>query len=402
MKLLFADSFSEPNIAALTELGYECRLEPALSADTLPEAIGDADVLIVRSTKVTADTLSSATQLAMVLRAGAGTNTIDKLAAAKRGIYVCNVPGTSNLAVAELAMGLMLAIDRRIPDAVADLRASTWDKATYSKADGMAGKRLGIVGLGAIGLAVATRATAFDVDVVAVDKSDRSDTARQRAHAAGVTLVADLETLLKTSDVVSLHVPLNDETRGLVDADFLAMCRDGAWIINTSRGEIVDELALIGALDQRGMWAGLDVFVDEPGALKGTFSSVLAQHPRVYGTHHIGASTTQAQLATAQGVIDVLTAYSHGEIRNCVNLETQPLGSSALVIRHKDRVGVLSSVFLELKEAGISIKQMENRIFQGNEAAVATIRVSKAVSTETADRLRSLEHVLTVMIEENI
>lgn len=400
MKLLFADKFPELRLAELSDQGHECRLEPDLNAVDLPIAIGDAEVLIVRSTKVTAETLAAAPNLGMIIRAGAGTNTIDKQAAADRGIYVCNVPGKNNLAVAELTMGLLLAIDRRIPDAVADLRASQWDKASYSKAEGVAGKRLGIIGLGAIGLAVASRATAFEMDVIAVERPTRSDLERRDAAEAGVSFVDDLDELLATSDVVSVHVPLTDETRGMVNAGFLAKCRDGAWIINTSRGEVVDEPALIQALDERGMRAGLDVFADEPGASQAGFRSALAQHPRTYGTHHIGASTEQAQRATAQGVMDVLTHYVHGEIRNCVNLETQMLGSCALVVRHKDRVGVLSSILQELKEAGFNVKQMDNRIFLGSEAAVATIRVAQTVTAETADRIRALENVLNVMVEE--
>jgi len=400
VKLLFADKFPEPRLAELSDQGHECRLEPDLGADELPGAIGDADVLIVRSTKVTEETLTAASNLGMVIRAGAGTNTIDKQAAADRGIYVCNVPGQNSLAVAELTMGLLLAIDRRIPDAVADLRSAHWDKASYSKADGVAGKRLGIIGLGSIGLAVAARASAFAMDVVAVEKPTRSTFERRQAAEAGVSFVDDLDQLLATSDVVSIHVPLTDETQGFVNADFLAKCQDGAWILNTSRGEVVDEAALIQALDQRDMWAGLDVFADEPGSGQARFTSALAQHPRTYGTHHIGASTSQAQRATAAGVLDVLAHYAHGEIRNCVNLETQPLGTCALVVRHKDRVGVLSSILQELKEAGFNVKQMENQIFLGSEAAVATIRVAQSVTAETTDKIRSLEHVLNVMVEE--
>ena len=248
MKLLFADKFSEAGIGLLTDLGHECRVDPNLGPDNLPTAIGDAEVLIVRSTKVQADTLEAAPSLGMVIRAGAGTNTIDKRAAASRGIYVCNVPGTNSLAVAELTMGLILSIDRRIPDAVSDLRQETWNKSEYSKAAGLAGKRLGVVGLGAIGLAVARRATAFDIDVVAEDKP-RPAIAKENAIAAGVTFV-DSETMYATSDIISIHVPLSDETRGLVDAAMLAKCKDGAWIINTSRGEVVHEEALLAGFER--------------------------------------------------------------------------------------------------------------------------------------------------------
>ena len=171
MQILIADKFPESGLAHLESQGHDVDFQPDLTGDDLPGAVAQAEVLIVRSTKVSAATIEAAPSLALIVRAGAGTNTIDKQAAADHAVYVSNVPGRNAIAVAELTLGLILAIDRRIPDNVADLRTSTWNKATYSKGTGLLGRSLGIVGVGAIGLAVATRAASFGLELHAVEKA---------------------------------------------------------------------------------------------------------------------------------------------------------------------------------------------------------------------------------------
>lgn len=398
MRILIADSLPDTQLDRLRDAGHVVDDQPSLDADSLVDAIAGHDVLVVRSTKVTAAAVDASDDLALIVRAGAGVNTIDVSEAARRGIYVCNVPRRNAVAVAELAMGLVCALDRAIPDSVADLRAGRWDKKRYAQADGLKGKTIAIVGLGAIGLAVAERAAAFEMRVLAQAKRGRDDATLQRAADAGVELVDDLHAALGEADIVTLHVPLNDATRGLVDADFLAACKDGAWIVNTSRGEVVDADALIDAMDHRGFRAGLDVYPDEPAAKQGDWSSRLAQHPNVYGTHHIGASTSQAQDAIADEVVTLVEGFRRGEIRNCVNLETSPVGTCSLTVRHLDRVGVLSEVLGVLKAADINVGQMENRVFAGSEAAVATITCEQPVSDEVADQLRAVEHVIGVRV----
>lgn len=397
MRILFADSFPEQFLPRL--VGHTVDVQPTLEGDDLVSAISPYQVLVVRSTKVGAAVLAAGENLELVIRAGAGTNTIDVKAAAERGIFVCNVPGKNAIAVAELTMGLIASIDRRIPDNVASLRAGEWNKKSFSKADGLAGKSLAIVGLGEIGLAVADRSVALDMTVRVADKAGRPRSSIDRARQAGVIFVPDDETLLASADIVSLHVPLIDSTRGLVNRDFLAKCQDGAWIINTSRGEVVNEPDLIEALDTRQMWAGLDVFDDEPAVAQGEFKSALARHPRVYGTHHIGASTEQAQNAIAEEVVAIVDRFVNGEITNCVNLVGTPLGTCTVAVRHLDKVGVLSEVFGVLRAAQVNIEQMNNQIFQGAVAAVATLRTSSALSDEVVGQLRALENVLGVTVQ---
>jgi D-3-phosphoglycerate dehydrogenase len=324
MKLLIADTFPETYRERLVDDGHECAYEPDVSADDLPERVPGFDGLVVRSTKVQADTLRASDTLRLVIRAGSGTNTIDSATAAERGVHVCNVPGRNAIAVAELAFGLLLAIDRRIPDNVDDLRAGRWNKKEYAKARGILGRRIGVVGLGRIGMAFAERAAAFGAEVYALAKRGRDPELARRAEAIGVRFVDDLAALARACDVLSFHLPAATETRGLVGGDLLDAVQPGTIILNTSRGEIIDEEALIDAMDAKGIRAGLDVYADEPGQSVGSIDSALARHPNVYGTHHIGASTEQAQQAIAEEVVHMIDAYQRGDVLHCVNLDPEP------------------------------------------------------------------------------
>ena len=396
MRLLFADRLSDQTVHDLEAQGHTCVVEAGISADQLPERIRGFDGLVVRSTKVRAAVFEAADRLALVVRAGAGTNTIDTDAAAKHGVFVCNVPGRNAAAVAELTLGLLLAIDRQIADNVADLRVGKWDKTRYGKAGGLLGASIGIIGLGSIGLAVAERAAAFGMQVLAVARPGRPAHAVQRAEDCGVQWVGSRDELLEQSDVVSLHVPGSTQTRRLVDAAFLARLRPGAILLNTSRGDVVDEEALLAALDAGRLRAGLDVFTDEPGSGQAAWDSPLARHPAVVATHHIGASTEQAQRAIAAGVTEIVSAYVAGEVRHCVNLDDRSLGSFTLTIRHHDRVGVLAQVLDRLSDSGLNVEHMQNRVFRGGEAAVATIDVGGQASEELLRDLAEIPHVLGV------
>lgn len=397
MKVLFADRFPAPQLDELRARGCDCEFRPGLTAEDLPEALPGFDVLVVRSTPVTMAALEGS-DLRLVVRAGAGTNTIDVSAASDRGVYVCNVPGKNAVAVAELAFGLLVAIDRNIADNVIDLRAGRWDKARYQRASGLRGRQVGIVGLGAIGLAFAERVAAFGMAVHALVKPGRDEDTVARLDGLGVTYHPDLAGLVRACDVLSFHVPALAATRHLVDAELLRQVQPGTVILNTSRGEIVDEEALLAVIDEKELRVGLDVYADEPAGSQGTFVSALAQHPRVYGTHHIGASTEEAQRAIASEVVRILTAFESGEVRNSINLD--PLrGSSTLVVRHNNQVGVLASVLLALRSAGINVEQMENRIFSGGRAAAATIQISGEVAEAVQAEIESLDAVIGTSIE---
>ncbi len=396
MKILFADALPEAFTDLLTDRGDECIVSPELGADDIGDAIGGIDVLVVRSTKVTAETIDRSDRLGLIVRSGAGTNTVDCQAAANAGIYVCNVPGTNSIAVAELALGLLLAVDRHIPSASTDLKRGTWNKKGYSEADGLMGKTFGLVGVGEIGLAAAERARSFGMTVVAERKADRRPDVDARIRSIGIRLVEDLDQLVTESDIISIHVPGGASTENLVDERFLDLMKPGAILINTSRGEVVDEEALISAMDDKGIRAGLDVYRDEPATSTGEFASVLAAHPNVVGTHHIGASTQQAQDATSAGTIDVIEAYRTGDPMNCVNVVRTRVGSVTITIRHFDRVGVLAASLQVLRRADINVQTMENKVFQGSNAAMAIIDVSGEVTENITRELAGLDNVIQV------
>ena len=398
MRILFADKLSDQTVDDLEQHGHECSVEPGLGPDDLAGHIGGYDVLVVRSTKVRRPVFEAADKLVLVIRAGAGTNTIDTDAAAERAVYVCNVPGRNAAAVAELTMGLLLAVDRRIADNVADLRDGKWDKKTYGKAEGLLGSTMGILGLGSIGFLVAERAAAFGINLQSVAREGRSAAAVARAEELGITMCGSVDELVASSDIVSLHVPASAETKHLVDEAFLARMRPGAILLNTSRGDVVDEAALLTALDDGRVRAGLDVFDDEPGSGHADWDSPLAKHPGVVATHHIGASTSQAQRAIAQGVTEIVDAFMGGEARDCVNLDPDRLGSHALSVRHLDEVGVLAQVLETLRTAHLNVQHMVNRVFRGGEAAVAFIDVEGQISTELLETLGAIPHVLGVSL----
>jgi D-3-phosphoglycerate dehydrogenase len=396
MQLLFADRLPEQTLVELEARGHVCVREPGLAADDLPAHIGGFDGLVVRSTEVKRAVFEAADRLALVIRAGAGTNTIDTDAAAARGVLVSNVPGRNAAAVAELTVGLLLAIDRRIADNVADLRSGHWDKERYSKAAGLLGSTMGIIGLGSVGFAVAERAAAFGIHVQSLARSGRPAYAVARAEELAITMCGSMPELLSSSDIVSLHVPSCEDTRHLVDDGFLDQMRKGAILLNTSRGDVVDERALLTALDAGVVRAGLDVFANEPRSAKGPWDSPLGRHPNVVATHHIGASTEQAQRAIAAGVTEIVDAFMAGKARHCVNLDPRRLGSITLTVRHLDRVGVLAQVLDELSAAGLNVEHMENRVFRGGQAAVASIDVGGRTSDALLAALRDIPDVLGV------
>ncbi len=393
MHVLVADKFPESGLEYLRERGHTVDFKPDLSGGDLSGALEGVEALVVRSTPVNATALEMATSLSLIVRAGAGTNTIDKRAAADRAVYVSNVPGRNAVAVAELTLGLILAIDRWIPDNVIDLRAESWRKNRYSKGHGLLGRSLGIVGFGAIGMAVAIRAASVGLRLHGLEKPRPIDEAEEIA-GLGVELHRDLKSLAAASDIISFHVPATADTKHLVDADFLAAVRPGTVLINTSRAEVVDEDALLAVIDEKELWIGVDVFDDEPSSGKGQIRSALAKHSRVYGTHHIGASTAQAQNAVTTGVLEIIDAFAAGIAINCVNLQPQVPDTTSLTVRHNNRVGVLAAILTLIRDDGINVEHMSNLVFDGAQAANATLDLTGGVSDELLGRLIDLPAVI--------
>ena len=387
MRVLVADKFEQSGLDGLAAFGCEVFSEPGLKDHALAERVAELkpDVLIVRSTKVGAPVLAAG-PLKLVVRAGAGYNTIDVAAASRRGIYVSNCPGKNAIAVAELAFALILALDRRIADNVISLRAGEWNKAEFSKARGLFGRTLGLLGVGNIGSHVIPRAKAFGMPVVAWSRS----LSAEGAEALGIERRESPLEVAAAADIVSVHLALAPETRGLCDVGFFAAMKRGAYFINTARGEIVDEEALKAAVREKDIRAGLDVFAQEPAGATGSFTSEIAQSPAVYGTHHIGASTEEAQEAIAAEAVRIVRMFQEtGKVPNVVNLARKTPATCALVVRHLDRPGVLASVLDAISAAKINVQEMENVVFDGAEAAVARINLESIPPEATLQLMRT-------------
>jgi D-3-phosphoglycerate dehydrogenase len=374
VKVLIADKFEQSGIDGLEAAGCSVTYQPDLKDAALVAAIEQsaAEVLVVRGATVSAPALEAG-KLTLVVRAGAGYNTIDVAAASRRGIYVSNCPGRNAIAVAELAFALILALDRRVPDNVADLRAGHWNKKEYSRARGLFGRTIGLIGYGSIGAEVARRADAFGMRVVVWS---RRFTTGAGAEVAPYTVAQSPEELATLSDVVSVHLALTPQTRGFVGANILGRMRPGSSFINTARAEVVDQSALASAAREGNIRIGLDVFANEPGSAAAAFADPLVALPNVYGTHHIGGSTDQAQEAIAAETVRVVAAYkTTGRVPNVVNLAAKTPATHRLMVRHRDRPGVLAHVFDVLKTGRVNVQETENVIFEGAEAAVARISV---------------------------
>ncbi len=395
MKVLIADKMSSQTEVALRELGARLEVKPDLSADDLPGAIGDAQVLIVRSTKVTAATIAAGKKLSLIVRAGAGVNTIDVDAASQRGIYVTNCPGKNSAAVAELAIGLLIACDRRIVNATNDLRNGQWRKKEYGKARGLRGRTLGIIGMGMIGKEVVCRAQGLGMRVLAWSRS----LTEAAAEELGVEYCASPLEIARRSDAVTLHVAAAAETNRLVNKEFLDALPNGAILINTSRGEVIDQGALIDAIQRKNLRVGLDVFADEPKPGEAPFADTeLAK--LVTATPHIGASTDEASEAIAEESVRIIRLFREtGKPVNTVNMCARTPATHSLVVRHFNRVGVLASILDLLREEGINVEEMENTIFAGAKAACCTLQLDTPPSDAIIAALTQNDAILQVSLE---
>jgi len=384
MKIFIADKYPEAHLERFKQLGCTVTYNPTAKAEELPKLIPGHKVLIVRSKQVTGETLKAGTELALVLRAGAGVNTIDVKTASALGVFVTNCPGKNSIAVAELVFALLLGIDRRIADNTAALRAHKWNKKEFSKADGIFGKTLGVIGTGSIGREVITRAKAFGLNVVAWSRS----LTPAKAEELGAVYCADVDDVFRNSDIISLHTALKPETRKLVNAARLALMRPNAILINTARGEVVDQAALLAALQAKKIRAGLDVFDPEPAEAVADFNDAILDVPNLCGTHHIGASTEQAQDAIAEEAFRIVETFvKTGEALNCVNLAKRTPAKWQLVVRHYDRVGVLAFVLDKIRRATINVEEVQNIIFEGAAAASCRIQLN---SEPPADLLNAI------------
>ncbi len=401
MRVLIADKFETWGIEKLKQLGCDVSFEPKLDGDALRDAIVKTRcaVLIVRSTKVTEAMLGASDALSLVVRAGAGFNTIDVAAASRQSVLVANCPGKNSVAVAELTIGLILALDRRIVDNTVELRAGKWNKKEFSKARGLKGRTLGIIGLGEIGRAVAQRALAFEMNLVGWSRSLTDGL----ADALSIQRCSNAAEAASKSDILTIHLAAAPETKGIINADVLQRLPEGAYVINTARADVLDHKALAVAMKERGLRVALDVYPGEPSGGEGEFTdAIITSGSIAYGTHHIGASTDQAQDAIAAETVRIVEDYmGSGRVLNCVNLAAKSRARYVVVVRHRNRPGVLAHTLNEISHAGVNVEEMDNVICEGGEAACAHIKIAGRLDDEQLSRIhKGNENVFGVGLYE--
>lgn len=395
VKILIADKVSSKLIEGLKALGAEVVSSPDITSEQLPDALGDAKILVVRSKKVTKQAIDAGRNLSLIVRAGAGVNTIDLDAASRSGTYVANCPGKNTDAVAELAIGLLIACDRNIADATQSLRQGKWEKKKFGKGDGLKGRTLGVVGTGAIGKAVMRRAKALDMSIIACSRSLTPEVAK----TLDIEFAASPIEVARKSDAVSVHLAVTPDTQGIINADFFGAMKDGGIFVNTSRGDIVDHDALMEAIENKGIKAGLDVFANEPSGGAAEFDQMdLAS--KIVCTPHIGASTVQSEEAVADEAVRVVTQFvASGSPPNVVNVRTPRGTGPNLVVRHYNRVGVLARILDLLRDEGINIEEMKNLIFEHGQAASCSITLDRQPPAPLLAQLVDSEEIIEVVAE---
>ena len=283
---------------------------------------------------------------------------------------------------------------------MADLRTGIWNKKEYSKSRGLYGSTLALLGVGAIGREVIRRAAGFGMNIViwsrrfdgqarALTEQDARELGIEGAQRqVAIQLVATPGDAAWRADILSIHLALTPETKHLVNATVLGQLKPGATVINTSRGEVIDHAALATAIREKALKVGLDVFGREPAAVTGGFGDPIVSMAGVYGTHHIGGSTDQAQEAIAAETVRIIRRYKEtGRVPNVVNLASRTPATHMLVVRHRDRPGVLAHVFNLLREANLNVQETENIVFEGAEAAVARINLDGTPTPEVCARI---------------
>ena len=389
LKVLVADKFPDKYIQQMKDLDLEVLYNPKLGEKDLPEAAKDADIIVVRSTIVNEETINTSNKLNLIIHAGSGVNNINIAAANKKGIYVTNCPGMNAVAVAELAIGLMISLDRFIPDNVADFNKGVWNKDKYSKGKGLKGKTLGLIGVGNIGKEVDKRAIAFEMNVYGKDIT--------RIEGVQIKDFSEMDQLLPLCDIVTIHLPATPQTKGLFNKQMLSYMKNGAYLVNTSRHDVVVEDDLLEAIKEKNIRYACDVFKGEPEGKSGEVSSKLMNNPNIYVTHHIGASTEQAQDAVAEETINIIKKFVHsGVIDHWVNRAKITDAHYQLVVKHYDKPGVLASVLDVIRGGQINIEEIENIIFEGGIAACCTMKLQSAATAEMLKQISENENVISV------
>lgn len=381
MKVLVSDKLSEKGVEIMKKAGLHVDVKPGMSPEELMACIGEYHGLVIRSaTRVTAEVIEKAKNLKVIGRAGSGLDNVDRVAASKKGIVVMNTPGGNTITTAEHTIAMMLSLARMIPQATASMKAHKWEKKKFMGVE-LFNKTLGVIGIGNIGGHVAKRAQALEMTVIAYDPF----LSEQKAAQMGVEKVS-LDELLSRADFITIHTPLTQETRNLINRDTISKMKHGVRIINCARGGIVNEADLLEAL-KSGKVAGaaLDVFEKEPPT-----DYSLVEHEHVICTPHLGAATEEAQENVATAVAEQIVDYLvHGTIRNAVNFPSIPaeqLPRLQPYITLAEKLGLFAS---QVFEGGITEVTLE---FRGEAMEINTAPITIA----------ALKGLLTPILEETV
>lgn len=395
MKILIADKMSDKAVEELKKLGAEISYNPDLKAEDIPGDEKDADILIVRSTKVKKESIDAMPELSLIIRAGAGVNTIDVEYASSKGIYVANCPGKNTAAVAELAIGLLIAADRQIANATSEMRSAKWKKKEFGKASGLKGRTLGIIGCGMIGNAVIQRALGLEMEVMAWSRS----LTPEKAEVLGVTYAATPLDVAKNADAISLHIAATGDTRGMINKEFFEAMKKGAILVNAARGDVIDTSAMKDAIKDKGIKVALDVFENEPAGGEADFEDTELASIVTAATPHIGASTDEASEAIAAETVRIVKTFKETGIpENSVNLCTKSPAQFNLVVRHFNKVGVLAGVLDNLKKDGVNVEEVQNTIFEGGKAACCSMLLDSEPSKDSMKNIKTGENIMQVVL----
>ena len=371
---MVADLFSPEGIEEMKKMGHEVIYQPKVVGAEFVKLMADVKpvVLVVRSKKVTKEVIDADPKLEFVIRAGAGFDTIDVDYCSAKGIYVSNCPGKNSIAVAELAMGLIISVDRRLAENDKLLKEGKWEKGLFAECIGLKGRTLGLLGIGNIGKEVCKRCLAFDMKVIAWD----SFFTKEEMAAMGAVKVETVQDIAKNADIISIHLPaIKGITVNMINKEFLNLMKPETVFINTSRANLVVEDDVLERLEKvKGFWYAADVFSNEPADKKAAYDHKLAKHPKVVGTHHIGASTKEAE--TAIGIEAVRMVKEYGatkKVNNCVNLATDIKVTHNIAVKYANQVGTLPSIMDLFTKYQLKIEELHNEVFKDRHACVAGI-----------------------------
>jgi D-3-phosphoglycerate dehydrogenase / 2-oxoglutarate reductase len=393
MRLLIADPIDAQPLEELRVLGVEIVSDPSLTKDTLPAALAGVGILVVRGTEVTKAAIEGARELNLIVRAGGGTGNIDVESASERGIYVANCPGRNAASVAELVLGLVIALDRRILEAHADLSAGRWERGKFSGEWGLTGRHIGIAGLGAVGREVLDRSRAFGMKPHVFSRSLTA----AKAQKMEVAYAPTLERLAAMSDVFTVHLPLVPQTKGIVSRSVLESLPQGAIVINAARADLFDVPALLELAPKKGLRVGFDVFPSEPRVASADFQTEIAKLPGAICTPRIAGSTRQAHRAIAEDIARVVRSFLTEEnVPNVVNVCAASPARYVVVLRQLDKVGALANTLAVLKRHGINIEEISNTVFDGARATCTKLRVSGRPTEACLKEITAFQETLHV------